>query len=147
LDSSWLPKLFSPEALATKVRAVHGSSCSADTILVVDDAMEIRNLLRKILTGVGYRVLEAKDGGEAVRQVQTSEVDLVIIDLVMPGQEGIETIQVLRRARPQLKIIAISGQFAGQMLPAAEHLGANAALSKPISPDELLDAIARVMLG
>ena len=65
----------------------------------------------------------------------------------MPEQEGIETIQILRRARPRLKIIAMSGVFAGSMLRAAEHLGAQASIPKPIQPDELLDVIARLMVG
>jgi DNA-binding NarL/FixJ family response regulator len=65
----------------------------------------------------------------------------------MPGQEGIETIQILRRNRPELKIIAMSGQFTGAGLRAAEALGANASLSKPIQPGDLLKTVARVMTG
>jgi CheY-like chemotaxis protein len=147
LTGSYLPKPFSPEALAAKVRGVLGSPRSAGTILVVDDEPGIRHLLRKLLTGVSYRVLEAENGREALRQVATSKVDLVIMDLAMPEQEGIETIQALRRMLPQLKIIAISGQFAGPMLRVAEHLGAEASVAKPIQPDELLDAVARLIVG
>jgi CheY-like chemotaxis protein len=147
LTGSYLPKPFSPEALATKVRSVLGSPRSAGTIMIVDDEPGIRHLLRKLLTGVGYRVLEAGNGREALQQVETSEVDLVIMDLAMPELEGIETIQALRRVLPQLKIIAISGQFAGPMLRVAEHLGAQASLAKPIQPDELLDTVALMMVG
>jgi CheY-like chemotaxis protein len=146
-EGSYLAKPFSPEALATKVRSVLGAPRPAGTILVVDDEPGIRNLLRKVLTGVSYHVLEAENGKEAVRQVETSEVDLVIMDLAMPEQEGIETIQILRRVRPRLKIIAMSGVFAGPLLCAAEHLGAQASLGKPIQQDELLAAVARVMVG
>jgi DNA-binding NarL/FixJ family response regulator len=71
----------------------------------------------------------------------------VILDLAMPEQEGIETIQVLRRLRPQLRIIAVSGQFAGFLLRAAEQLGAQMSLAKPIEANDLLDAVARVMVG
>ena len=95
------------------MRSVLGPPRPAGTILVVDDEPEIRNFLRKLLTGVSYQVLEAENGKEAVRQTETSKVDLVIMDLAMPEQEGIETIQALRRTLPQVKIIAISGQFAG----------------------------------
>ena len=129
------------------MRGVLGSPRSAYTILVVDDEPGVRYLLRNILTGVGYQVLEAKDGREAVRLVEASAVDLAIIDLVMPGQEGIETIQYLHRARPQLKIIAISGKSESQVLSAAEHLGAHASFCKPIQADELLHAVAGVLLG
>jgi signal transduction histidine kinase/CheY-like chemotaxis protein len=147
LTGSYLPKPFSPEALATKVRGVLGAPRSAGTILVVDDEPGIRHLLRKLLTGVGYRVLEAGNGREAIQQVATSKVDLVIMDLVMPELEGIETIQALHRKLPQLKLIAMSGQFASPMLRVAEHLGAQVSLAKPIQPDELLEAVARMIAG
>ena len=147
LTDSYLPKPFSPQDLAAKVRSVLRSPRAPDTILVVDDEPGIRNLLRKILTGVGYHVLEAANGREAIQQVETSKVDLVIMDLAMPEEEGIETIQALRRVLPQLKIIAISGQFAGPLLRAAKLLGAQASLAKPIQPDELLAAVAHVMVA
>jgi signal transduction histidine kinase/CheY-like chemotaxis protein len=147
LAGTYLPKPFSPEALATKVRRVLGSPRPAGTILVVDDEPGIRKLLRNVLTGVSYHVLEAENGRDALQQIETSEIDLVIIDLAMPEQEGIETIGTLRRVRPQLRIIAMSGVFAGPLLRAAELLGAHASLAKPIQPDELLHTVARVMVG
>jgi PAS domain S-box-containing protein len=146
LAGDYLPKPFTPEALAGKVRGVLGSPLRASTILVVDDEAGVRNFLRKVLTGVSYNVLEAENGKQAVNQIETSEVDLLIIDLAMPEQEGIETIRILRQVRPGLRIIAMSGEFAGQ-LRVAEYLGAQASLSKPIRPDELLEAVARLMAG
>jgi CheY-like chemotaxis protein len=113
----------------------------------VDDEPGVRELLRNVLAGASYQVLEAGNGREAERQLETSEVDLVIMDLAMPVQEGIETIRTLRRVRPRLKIIAMSGVFAGPLLHAAEILGAQASIAKPIRPDELLETIARVMAG
>jgi two-component system cell cycle sensor histidine kinase/response regulator CckA len=147
LGGAYIQKPFSLEALAAKVRKVLGSPRPAGIILVVDDEPGIRKLLRNVLSGVSYLVLEAENGKEAVRKVEASEVDLVITDLAMPEQEGIETIQALRRVRPQLKIIAMSGVFTGTLLRAAERLGAQASLAKPINPDELLDTVARVMFG
>jgi len=119
----------------------------AVTIVVADDDPQIRDFLRTILTDAGYQVLEAKNGREAVQQVETSDVHLVITDLAMPEQEGIETIQKLHGLRPQLKIIAMSGRFPRPLLRMSEHLGAQESLAKPIDPDELLDAVARVMAG
>jgi CheY-like chemotaxis protein len=147
LAGTYLPKPFSPEALATKVREVLGSPRPAGAILVVDDELGIRKLVRNVLAGVGYHVLEAENGREAAQQLETSEVDLAIMDLAMPEQEGIETIRTLRQVRPELKIIAMSGVFAGPLLRAAELLGAQASLAKPFQPDELLDAVARAMVG
>ena len=70
---------------------------------------------------------------------------MMITDLAMPEQEGIETINLLRRQRPRLKIIAISGQFGADLLHTAELLGADATLAKPIQPETLLDTVALVM--
>jgi CheY-like chemotaxis protein len=147
LAGSYLPKPFTPAALAATVRDALGVPRSAAAILVVDDEPLVRKLLRNVLTGVSYRVMEAENGKDAVHLAETSDFDLAIIDLAMPEPDGIETIQALRRARPQLKIIAMSGVFAGPVLRAAEILGAQASLTKPIRPDELLAAVARVMAG
>jgi two-component system, cell cycle sensor histidine kinase and response regulator CckA len=147
LAGAYLQKPFSPEALAAKVRSALGESRPTGVILVVDDEPGIRKFLRNLLTGAGYQVLEAANGKEAMLQVKTAPVDLAIMDLVMPEQEGLETIQAFRRTMPQLKIIAISGQFAGALLRAAERLGAHASLPKPIQPQELLDVAARLIFG
>jgi two-component system KDP operon response regulator KdpE len=116
------------------------------TVLIVDDEPGIRNFLRDALTAAGYEVLEAENGKEAVKQVAASNVDLVIMDLAMPKQDGLETIPLLHHLQPQLRIIVMSGKFADE-LHVAELLGANASLAKPIQKDELLEAIARVMAG
>jgi CheY-like chemotaxis protein len=138
------PKPFSPEALAAAVRQVLGPPRPARTVLIVDDEPGIRNFLREVLTNASYEVLEAENGEEAIKQVAASNVDLVIMDLAMPKQEGLETIPLLRQLRPRLRIIVMSGKFASQ-LHAAELLGANASLAKPIPPAGLLDLVARVM--
>ena len=145
--TDFIEKPFTPEELAGRIRAVLGPPAPAARILVVDDEVGVRDFLREVLAGVGYDILEAENGKEAVRQFRTAEVDLVIMDLAMPEQEGIETIQILRRMRPQLKIIAVSGQFAGLLLRAAKILGAQASIAKPIEVNELLDTVARVMFG
>ena len=115
------------------------------TILVGYDYPAIRGFLGRVLSGAGYRVLEAKDGKEAVQHVNTSEIDLMITDLIMPKQEGLETIKILHRRRPGLKIIAISGKFGGQFLSVAKDFGAQATLTKPVLPDQLLEAVRQVL--
>jgi DNA-binding NarL/FixJ family response regulator len=82
---------------------------------------------------------------EAVQHVNISEVDLMITDLIMPEQEGLETIEILHRRRPDLKIIAISGKFGGQFLRVAKLFGAQATLTKPVLPDKLLEAVRHVL--
>jgi CheY-like chemotaxis protein len=92
-----------------------------------------------------WRVTEAADGKQALRQALAGGVDLVITDLVMPEQEGIETIRALRRGLPGVGIIAISGAFGGQFLKTARMLGADAVLNKPVSPGLLSVKVAEVL--
>ena len=105
----------------------------------------IRALLRKVLTGAGYKVIEAADGKQALQQMRTTQVDLVLTDLVMPEMERVEAIQTIHMQWPELKIIAMSGEFGGQFLHVPERLGVNATLPKPIRPDVLLDVVRRVL--
>jgi PAS domain S-box-containing protein len=142
---NFIQKPFSPEELAGKVRSVLGVQPEAARILVVDDEELVRAYLRSVLEGGGYVVSEAAEGKEAVRQALSSPLELVITDLVMPEQEGIETIQTLRRRLPDLGIIAISGAFGGQFLTTAKILGADAVLDKPVSADVLLGKVADVL--
>jgi len=113
-------------------------------ILVIDDNDELRGTLREILEGGGYEVHEARNGREGVACCQAQPIDLVITDLLMPEQEGLETIQQLRTLTPPPKIIAISGGgHTGrlQFLGAAAVLGANRTLAKPIRMRDLLTAV------
>jgi hypothetical protein len=141
----FIGKPFSPEELAGKVRAVLGPPAQAARILVADDEAAVRGFLRKVLEGGGYEVSEAADGKQALRQARAGRVDLVITDLVMPAQEGIETIQALRRDLPGVAIVAISGAFGGQFLKTAQLLGAARVLSKPVSAELLLAKVAEVL--
>lgn len=104
----------------------------AKRILIVDDEASIRSLLTEYLTELGFETAFGCNGLDAIEQVQKFDPHLLIIDLVMPEQEGIETIRALRATRKDLKIIAVSGAFAGQFLHTAELLGANAVLPKPL---------------
>jgi CheY-like chemotaxis protein len=138
----FIQKPFSAEELAAKVRAVLGP---AARILVVDDEAGVRAFLREALEQGGYQVIEAADGRQALRQARAGNADLVITDLVMPEQEGIETIRALRREMPGIGIIAISGAFGGMFLKTAQLLGANAVLSKPVTAELLLARVAEVL--
>lgn len=112
------------------------------TVLVVDDDDDVRKVLRLMLESGGYRVLEAADGRKALEQVRKEHVDLVMTDLVMPEQEGFETIQAIRRERPSLKVIAMSGAFGGEFLRIAKLLGAHSTLQKPLRVEGVLGAVA-----
>jgi len=144
---AFIEKPFTAESLASKVRDTLGSAPAAGAILVVDDDAAIRGLFHKILARAGYRVMEAADGAQALAAVSKGGVDLVITDLVMPEKEGIETIVEIRKSHPQVKIAAVSGAFGGRYLETASLLGAEAALSKPVSEEALVGMVRRLLGG
>jgi len=119
------------------------------SILIVDDEVSVRKFLRIVLESERHEVLEANNGKEAMDLVHEKAFDLLIIDLVMPVQEGLETIGVLRREGARLKIIAMSGEVAGfgaeLLLKMAEFLGADATMAKPLSSEVVLDAVQDVL--
>jgi PAS domain S-box-containing protein len=142
--TEYLPKPFSPEQLARKVHEVLlAPSTTRRTILVIDDDPAVSGMLERVLIGAGYGVLVAGDGRLGMDALKREAVDLVITDLVMPEQEGIETVRMLHGQQPDLPVIAISGAFGGSLLKAAAMLGASATLTKPIAPQELLRTVAK----
>jgi DNA-binding response OmpR family regulator len=143
--AEFVQKPFSPEELARKVRAVLGPPMPVTRILVADDEAGVRAFLRDALEQGGHEVTEAADGKQALQQARAEPVDLVITDLVMPKQEGIETIRALRKEMPGIGIIAITGKFEGPYLKMVQMLGADAVLTKPVSAEILLAKVAEVL--
>lgn len=117
-------------------------------ILVADDDPAIRRVLRLALEGLGYKVSEAADGKVAMERYNADKPDCVVTDLVMPGQEGIETIMQMRRHPHHAGIIAMSGYTgprAGVYLNMARSLGADAILEKPFTVDQIKTTLEKVL--
>ncbi len=114
-------------------------------ILVVDDDDDVRLVLRRMLEGAGYEVIEAPNGRAAMVECRNQPVDLMITDIFMPDQEGMETINQVRREYPQLKVIAISGQASTVYLKMAKLLGAQATLEKPLRMEKVLETVKEVL--
>jgi CheY-like chemotaxis protein len=119
-------------------------------VLVIDDDPTIRLLVTGILESAGHTIVAAKDGRAGLTIFAKETFDLVVTDIIMPEQEGIETIGAIRRVSRTVPILAISGSAtvggAGDYLRAAAALGANATLQKPFAPDELGAAVERLLL-
>ncbi len=143
---NYLAKPFTPDELLNKVRARLADCAARKTVLVIDDDDSVRAVLTKTLSKAGYRVRAARDGKAGMRLVRQGPVHLVITDLVMPEQEGLETVRMLRQDYPRLPVVAMSGAFDGDFLKAAGTFGANSLLRKPVLKDDLL-AVVRELAG
>lgn len=118
-------------------------------ILVVDDDIEIREMLKQYLERAEFSVVVAQDGKVALKLHRETPVDLIITDIVMPEKEGLETIMEFRRHFPSVKLIAISGggKIEGnKYLDIAKKLGAQKVFAKPFELKELFQEI-RTLLG
>ncbi|HYK90656.1 MAG TPA: response regulator [Acidobacteriota bacterium] len=117
-------------------------------ILLVDDDEAFRKAQHLSLTRAGFEVIDARDGDEAERLFAQNWPDLVLTDIIMPGKEGIATIQCLRRMNESVPIIAMSGggrMHAEDCLVLAKYLGAACTLTKPFTNRELLTTINEVL--
>ena len=112
----------------------------------MDDEADTRILIKEILVSAGHEVVLAADGLEGMRQYHSTPVDLALVDLFMPRQEGLETIRMLKQQFPGFPIIAMSGHsLALPLLSVAQRLGAAEVLQKPFLPEELLEAVKHVL--
>lgn len=113
-------------------------------VLVVDDDADVRETIRQMLERTGYEVTTAADGKRGLARYREDPADLVVLDIVMPEKEGLETIMELRKSFPEVKIIAISG--GGRIGPqsyieVARALGAQRSFAKPLDRKEFLAAV------
>ncbi len=109
-------------------------------ILVIDDDYLVRRMVARILVADGHVVVTAENGLRGMELLATERPQMVITDIIMPEQEGIETILAIRRDKADVKIIAISGgsPIAGSsILKMAQLLGADDVIQKPFRADDL----------
>jgi CheY-like chemotaxis protein len=118
-------------------------------VIVIDDQEPIRRIIRRALEPEGYEVLEAGDGAMGVDLLRRSGAALVITDIFMPGQDGIETLRQIRKEFPDVKVIAMSGGgVTGQDLTkGAELLGAARTLDKPFTTRDVVGLVEEVLQG
>jgi DNA-binding response OmpR family regulator len=147
VDAAFVGKPFSPDLLASRLRDVFDTAFSPrPKVLVADDDPSIRALLAGAIEFAGFEAFEARDGRETLKICAENDITLVVTDLAMPRQEGLETIQALRRTLPHVQIIAFSGLSASAgVLAAAKHLGAAAIFPKPLEVGELIDKIRQLL--
>lgn len=108
------------------------------TILVVDDEESIQQSLRGILTDEGYRVITVGSGEEALKIIEEELPDLVLLDIWLPGIDGIETLHLIKRDYPQIQVIMMSGHGTIETAVKATKLGAFDFFEKPLSLDKVV---------
>jgi len=118
------------------------------TVLVIEDDTMIRRMLCAALQKMNFRTLEAPTGSSGLQAFKKNNPDLVITDLIMPDENGLQAILKIRAAKPDVKIIAISGgarRGAEDMLETALDLGARATIKKPFTVTDIERAIDEAM--
>lgn len=121
---------------------------SRKTIIVTDDDPSVRSVIRFALESRGYGVIEASDGSEVLRLSELRTASLLITDIVMPNVEGTELIMQVRRSRPELPILALSGgpsMGRDVYLTVASKVGAQRTLAKPFAPSVLLQVVHELL--
>lgn len=117
----------------------------AQVILIVDDQEDIRRSLQGILEDEGYQVLMADNGADAIALAREELPDLVLLDIWMPGLDGIQTLERLKNLLPDLTVVMMSGHGTIETAVKATKLGAFDFIEKPFSLDKMLITIANAL--
>ena len=116
-----------------------------NNILIVDDDPELRSNLKEILQDEGYTTEEAASGREAIGKASSEQFSIILLDLMMPGMDGIETLAELRRISPKTKVIMITAFATVENAVNAIKKGASDYITKPFRIEELLAIIRRAI--
>jgi DNA-binding NtrC family response regulator len=106
-------------------------------ILVVDDEIHVVRLIQEFLTMKGYEVYTAADGTEAIQKVQELKPHIVLLDMIMPGIGGIDTLKEIKKIDPDIAVIMVTAVNDEELAKRAVQLGAYDYITKPINIDYL----------
>jgi two-component system response regulator (stage 0 sporulation protein F) len=120
---------------------------SKTVILVIDDQPGIRRLLIEVLSEEGYSVLEAANGYEGFQQAKEQHPDLILMDMKMPGMDGIETLKELKKAGIGDKVIMMTAYGELDLVTEAKEIGAADYITKPFDIIALCQMIERNLIG
>jgi len=107
-------------------------------VLIADDDADLRDFLRDELVSAGYTVITVGNGADAIVKVAEQEFDIVLLDMLMPGLDGIQVIKVLHKIAPQLPIIGLTGYVGRGYMAQAMDLNV-ITLTKPIIVSNLIE--------
>lgn len=116
-------------------------------VLVVDDQYGIRVLLKEVFSRDGFRVFQAENGQAALELIQAERPDLILLDMKMPGMDGLELLRRLRRIQPMPKVIMMTAYGELDMVQEATKLGALAHFTKPFDILELRSEVLKQLVS
>jgi CheY-like chemotaxis protein len=139
----FLPRIAQQAAEVRVERVVASGPAGAETVLLVEDEETVRSLAREVLVRRGYRVVEARDGVEALELLDdgASSVGVVVSDLIMPRLGGVELGRRLRARFPQLPVLLMSGYADGAGVQVLREEPGRPFLKKPFTPEALANAV------
>lgn len=114
-------------------------------VLCVDDDADLRRTVRDTLVGKGYDVVEARDGEEAIRQLERGGYDLVLLDVVMPGPSGMDVLRFLSSKGNRTPIAMLTGKAGFTLATESYMLGAVDYITKPFTTEYLVDTVERLV--
>lgn len=133
--------VYKPFAI-NKLLEIMGNALKVPIVLVVDDRRDDRIVLRNSLELANYRVIEAKDGQEAVEKIKKGKFDVCLIDYKMPGMDGVETIKEIKKEKSDIAVILMSGYSLEEAIrKEIEEKKALAFVKKPFDIDKLIKII------
>lgn len=115
------------------------------TILIIDDQFGIRILLNEVLQKEGYKTFQAANGVQALDIVNTDSPDLVLLDMKIPGMDGIEILKRMKVIKPEIQVIIMTAYGELDMIQEAKDLGALTHFAKPFDIDDIRAAVRKYL--
>ena len=125
-------------------KKLFGELKTVETILIVDDEMKIREVLREYAEFEGYKTLEAENGMDAVRIARDNDVDLIIMDVMMPKLDGYSAVKEIRKNK-EVPVIMLSARVEEYDKLFGFEIGADDYVTKPFSPKEVMARVAAIL--
>ena len=116
-------------------------------ILIVDDSGFARRSMRQILEPAGHTVVDASNGPDALEQYFLKKPDLVLLDMVMEGMNGLEVLVKLKELDPAVRVVLATADIQSTTRHEAQAAGASGFITKPFNPDEVLNIVSHVLSG
>lgn len=113
------------------------------TVLIVDDALFMRNILRGIMQEKGYRIIgEAASGIEALRKLHDISPDIITLDIILPDANGLDLLESILSLSPASRVVICSAIGQEPVIQKALELGAKAFLQKPFTPEKVIEVLS-----